>query len=127
MAKVPADLRYTKDHGWVRVISGADVEVGVTDFGQASLGDLISVTLPKVGLSVNVGETYVTLESAKTAFDVASPLAGHVIAVNSELLNSPTSVNDDPYGAGWLARLRVSDPKAVGMLLDAAAYEAVEK
>jgi glycine cleavage system H protein len=127
MSKIPADLRYTKEHAWVRVVPGALVEVGVTDHGQETLGDLVSVELPPVGRRVTTGESFVTLESTKTAFEVGSPVSGEVTAVNTDLASAPEHINEDPYGSGWLVRLQVVGSVKSAALLDAAAYDALVK
>jgi glycine cleavage system H protein len=127
MSKIPADLRYTKEHSWVRVLPGALVEVGVTDHGQETLGDLVSVQLPPVGRRVTAGESFVTLESTKTAFEVGSPLSGEVTAVNLDLANAPEHINEEPYGSGWLVRLKVDGSVDGAALLDPAAYDALVK
>ena len=124
MNNIPRDLRYTKEHSWVRSLAGQVVELGVTDHGQEALGDLVSVELPEVGRQLVMGETFVTLESTKTAFEVACPVAGKVSAVNIDLKEKPESVNDDPYGKGWLVRVQMDQPLAPS-LLDPAAYEVI--
>jgi glycine cleavage system H protein len=123
MSNIPSDLRYTKEHGWVRVLADAVVELGVTEHGQDALGDIVSVELPVIGRRLAAGEGYVTLESTKTAFEVTSPVAGEVSAVNAELNGAPELVNQDPYGKGWLVRLRADRPPVTSAFLDASAYE----
>ena len=125
MNNIPRDLRYTKEHGWVRPLSGQAVELGITDHGQDALGDLVSVELPTVGRRLAVGETYVTLESTKTTFEVACPVSGTVAAVNTDLTDAPERVNQDPYGKGWLVKLQVDELSAISALLDPSAYEVV--
>jgi glycine cleavage system H protein len=125
MSNIPRDLRYTKEHGWVRSLAGQVMELGITDHGQEALGDLVSVELPEVGRQLVAGENYVTLESTKTAFEVACPLSGKVSAVNIDLKDAPDRVNQDPYGKGWLVRLQVDQLTALSALLDASAYETV--
>jgi glycine cleavage system H protein len=125
MSNIPRDLRYTKEHGWVRSLPGRIVELGITDHGQEALGDLISVELPGVGRLLAAGENYVTLESTKTAFEVVCPLSGKVSAVNIELQDAPERVNQDPYGKGWLVKLETDQMAATSALLDSSAYEVV--
>jgi glycine cleavage system H protein len=127
MNDIPRDLKYTKEHGWVRSLPGQAVEMGITDHGQEALGDLVSVELPEVGRRLVMGEHYVTLESTKTTFEVVSPLSGKVSAVNAELKDTPERVNEDPYGTGWLVKLQVDDLSESSALLDLAAYEAAVK
>jgi glycine cleavage system H protein len=127
MNNIPRDLRYTKEHGWVRSLPGQVVELGITDHGQEALGDLVSVELPEVGRRLVMGEHYVTLESTKTTFEVVSPLSGKVSAVNIDLKDEPERVNQDPYGKGWLVKLQVDELSETSALLDLAAYETVVK
>ena len=118
----PEDLQYTKDHEWVRA-EGDTVRVGVTDYAQEALGDIVFVTLPETGTHVTAGETCGEVESTKSVSDVYAPVTGTVVERNEALDGSPELVNSDPYGAGWLLKVRVSDPAAVDGLLDASAYE----
>ena len=123
---VPEDLRYSKDHEWAR-LEGAQVRVGITDYAQDALGDVVFIELPEVGATVKVDESFSEVESTKSVSDVYSPVTGVVSAVNEALTDAPETVNSDPYGAGWLVEVTVpgeaGDPTAE--LLDAAAYEAV--
>jgi glycine cleavage system H protein len=118
---VPNDLKYTKDHEWARV-QGKTVLVGVTQHAQEALGDVVYVELPKVGASVTAGKQFGVIESTKAVSELYSPLTGTVVKVNDALTDNPSTVNTDPYGAGWIVEIEVSDPKQVGELLDAAAY-----
>ena len=127
MNDIPQDLRYTKEHDWVRALPGQTVELGITDHGQEALGDLVSVELPEVGRRLVMGEHYATLESTKTTFEVVSPLSGKVSAVNVDLKDEPERVNQDPYGKGWLVKLQRDELSETSALLDLAAYEAVVK
>jgi len=104
---IPAGLKYTKEHEWVR-IEGDIATVGITDHAQEALGDIVFVELPETGRQVDAGEAFVVVESVKAVSDTYSPVAGEVIEVNSELENAPDQVNSDCYGAGWLARIRMS-------------------
>jgi glycine cleavage system H protein len=120
---VPADLKYTKDHEWVRAEADGTATVGITDHAQGALGDLVFVELPKPGRKVKAGEACAVVESVKAASDVYAPLAGEVVAVNEKVAGSPESVNQDAYAA-WLFRIRPDDSKAFASLLDAKAYAA---
>jgi glycine cleavage system H protein len=122
----PDDLSYTREHEWVRTPGDAEssVRVGITDFAQEALGDVVYVSLPAVGDQVEAGSAIGELESTKSVSDVYAPLAGTVAAVNDALDATPELVNSDPYGGGWLFELVPTDPAAVEGLLDAAAYQA---
>jgi glycine cleavage system H protein len=122
MSNVPSDLQYTKSHEWVRTLPNGVVEVGITDHAQEALGDLVFVELPEVGRKLSVGEAYAVVESVKAASDVYAPVAGEVTEVNSALTSTPERINADPYGEGWIARLRLSDGGAGAELIGAAAY-----
>jgi glycine cleavage system H protein len=125
-AEFPEDLKYTAEHEWVRAGSGgAVVRVGITDFAQDALGDIVFVTLPEVGTSVEAGSPCGELESTKSVSDVYAPLSGTVAAVNGALDANPEMVNSDPYGEGWMFDLEVADPGATDALLDVAGYRAV--
>jgi glycine cleavage system H protein len=120
---LPADLRYTASHEWVRSESDGTLTVGITDHAQAALGDLVFLELPKAGRTVKAGEAVAVVESVKAASDVYAPVAGEVIAGNDAITGTPEAVNQDAYAA-WLFRIRPSDPAAAGKLLDAQAYQA---
>lgn len=119
---VPGDLRYTKEHEWVR-IDGDEATVGVTQYAADQLGDIVFVELPAVGRSVAQFATFGVVESVKAVSDLFAPIAGEVTAANDELAGKPELVNSDPYGEGWMVRVRFSDPGQVDALLDPAAYE----
>ena len=119
---VPADLRYTKDHEWVRV-DGDTATIGVTEFAAHQLGDVVFVDLPAVGRSVEQFATFGVVESVKAVSDLYAPLSGAVTEVNGDLSGSPELVNSDPFGGGWMIRVKVADAAQVDGLLDAAAYE----
>jgi len=125
MSNTPEDLKYTKDHEWVRDNGDGTVTVGITDHAQDSLGDLVFVELPEVGRAVESAEACAVVESVKAASDIYSPLAGEVAEVNETLGDAPESINDDPYGEGWIFKLKVSDAAGIEALLDATDYEAV--
>jgi glycine cleavage system H protein len=119
---VPADLRYTKDHEWVRV-DGDTATIGVTDFAANQLGDVVFVDLPAVGRAVEQFATFGVVESVKAVSDLYAPLSGEVLEVNGELASRPELVNNDPFGEGWMIKVRVGDAAQVAGLLDAAGYE----
>jgi glycine cleavage system H protein len=119
---VPADLRYTKDHEWVRV-EGAEAVVGITQYAADQLGDIVFVELPDAGRSLEQHATFGVVESVKAVSDLFAPVAGEVTATNDELGGTPEVVNSDPYGAGWMLRVTLANPGEVDDLLDAAAYE----
>ena len=119
---VPQDLRYSKEHEWVKV-DGGEAVVGITDHAQEQLGDVVYVELPAVGQQLQQFKTFGVVESVKAASDLYAPVSGEVVAVNSELGKAPEKVNEDPYGAGWMVRVRLKDGSELNNLLDAAAYE----
>ena len=118
---IPEDLKYTKDHEWIR-LEGEVCTVGITDHAQTELGDIVFVELPRPGASLKEGDTFAVVESVKAVSDCDLPLAGEVVEVNSALETSPQSVNEEPYGKGWIAKFRVKDPSVADSLMDAAAY-----
>jgi len=122
---VPEDLRYTREHEWVRSTGEDTVRVGITDYAQEQLGDVVFVQLPDAGASVGPGSAVGEVESTKSVSDVFAPLAGEVVARNETLDSAPELVNSDPYGAGWMIEIRVSDPVSLDSLLDADGYRAV--
>ncbi|BBX61528.1 glycine cleavage system H protein [Mycobacterium saskatchewanense] len=126
MSEIPADLYYTAEHEWVRRSGDDTVRVGITDFAQSALGDVVYVQLPDVGTELTAGESFGEVESTKSVSDLFAPVSGTVSAVNGELEGSPQLVNSDPYEAGWLLDVQVSDPadleSAITGLLDAEAY-----
>jgi glycine cleavage system H protein len=121
---VPTDLRYTNDHEWVR-IDGDEVTVGITQYAADQLGDIVFVELPDVGRSLEGAKPFGVVESVKAVSDLFAPVAGEVTATNDALTASPESVNSDPYGDGWMIRLRITDPTELDDLLDADAYDAL--
>ena len=118
---VPDNLRYTKDHEWIRV-DGDTATVGITDHAQQELGDIVFVELPKVGTKLEQSASFGSVESVKAVSDVYSPVAGEVTEVNSALAEAPEKVNADPYGAGWIMKLRLRDAQQVSGLMSAADY-----
>lgn len=125
MSNTPEDLKYTKEHEWVRDNGDGTVTVGITDHAQDALGDLVFVELPEVGRGVESAEACAVVESVKAASDVYSPLGGEVTEANEALSDAPETINDDPYGAGWIFKLRLSDASQLDGLLDATRYQAV--
>ena len=123
MSQIPADLRYTRSHEWMRTLPDGTVEIGITDHAQQSLGDLVFVEVPEAGRRLEAGDACAVVESVKAASDVYSPLAGEVTAGNPGLATQPELINKDPFGEGWILRLKPSGAAAEG--LDAAAYEAI--
>lgn len=119
---VPADLRYTKDHEWIRV-EGDEAVVGITQYAADQLGDIVFVELPDAGRSLEQHATFGVVESVKAVSDLFAPIAGEVTATNDELGGAPEVVNSDPYGAGWMLRVKLANPEEVDGLMDAAAYE----
>jgi glycine cleavage system H protein len=122
--QVPQHLRYSSDHEWVSV-EGARARVGITDYAQDALGDVVYVQVPTVGAVVSAGDSFGEVESTKSVSDVYAPVSGTVVAVNDALAGSPEALNLDPYGAGWLCEIEMTDQSQADSLLDAAAYEAL--
>ncbi len=122
MSNIPAELRYTTSHEWVRVEADGTLTVGVTNYAQQALGDVVFLELPEAGRVVEAGESVAVIESVKAASDIYAPVAGEVIANNEEAVNAPEGVNEDAYGA-WLFKIKPADANAVNDLLDAAGYE----
>ena len=118
---VPEDLRYTPDHEWARLEDGG-VRMGITDYAQDALGDVVFVQLPDIGSAVEAGASFSEVESTKSVSDIYAPVSGEVVEVNTELVDAPQRVNEDPYGAGWICLIAPSDPAALQSLLDAEAY-----
>jgi glycine cleavage system H protein len=118
---VPDELRYTSDHEWAR-LEGDVIRIGITDYAQDALGDVVFVQLPEPGAPVGESESFAEVESTKSVSDVYAPIAGTVVEVNAELGDSPQRLNEDPYGEGWIAVIRPADPAALEGLLDADGY-----
>lgn len=124
MTKIPQDLRYTEEHEYVKETGDAGVvQVGITDFAQGELGDVVFVELPKVGANFARMDVFGTIEAVKAVSELFCPLSGEVVEVNERLDQEPALVNNDPYGDGWMVKLRVSDGAELAQLLDADAYE----
>lgn len=122
MAEIPPDLRYTNDHEWAKVTEGNTVRVGITDFAQNSLGDIVFVSVHGVDSTVESGDTFGEVESTKSVSDLYAPVSGSVVARNEALDEQPDLVNSDPYGAGWIAEIEVADVAVLDSLLDAESY-----
>lgn len=122
--KVPEGILYTRDHEWL-AREGEVGTIGITDFAQSELGDIVFVELPAIGSQLQQGKTFGTIEAVKTVEDLVTPASGEVIAVNAALTDHAEQVNQDPYGAGWMVRIRLADPKELDHLLAPAAYEAL--
>ncbi len=122
MSNVPDDLRYTSDHEWVRLEEDGRVRIGITDYAQDALGDVVFVQLPEPGRTVDAGAGLSEIESTKSVSDVYAPVAGEVVEVNAELADSPGRLNEDPYGEGWICVIEPSDPAGFDSLLEAEAY-----
>jgi len=125
MSNVPEDLRYTSDHEWVRQEDGGRLRMGITDYAQDALGDVVFVQLPEPGAKVVSGGSFSEVESTKSVSDVYAPLAGTVVEINTELADAPQRLNEDPYGDGWICVIEPADVGAYDGLLDAAAYQAI--
>ena len=119
---IPAELKYTKDHEWVR-IEGDEAVIGITDFAQSELGDIVFVEVETEGESVESEEIFGSVEAVKTVSDLFMPLSGEILSFNSELEDAPEVVNSDPYGAGWMIRVKISDASEVDALLSAEQYK----
>ena len=119
----PEDLRYHRDHDWAR-IEGDEAVLGITWFAQDSLGELVHYEAPSVGTTIVLGSAYGEVESVKAVSDVIAPLSGEIVELNEAVVDAPELVNDDPYGQGWLVRIKLTDPSEVDRLLDAVAYRA---
>lgn len=123
MSSIPADLKYTKEHEWVRESSAGRYQIGITDFAQGALGDIVYIQLPKIGETLSAGQVCGEVESTKSVSEIYSPLTGKVVAVNSSLDGTPELINQDPYNTGWIAEIEVSAEPAE--LLSSGEYEAL--
>jgi glycine cleavage system H protein len=122
--QIPDDLRYSTDHEWVRV-EGGRARIGITDYAQDALGDVVFVDLPEVGASVASGASISEVESTKSVSDIYAPVTGSIVEVNADLADAPERLNEDPYGEGWICTIELTDPGEVDGLLDAAGYRAL--
>ena len=118
----PADLKYTKEHEWIKLIDGDTALIGITEFAQSELGDIVYVDVNSIGNTLSEGEVFGTVEAVKTVSDLFLPVAGTLLELNAALSNQPELVNSDPYGDGWMIKLKVSNPSELDSLLDATAY-----
>ena len=121
---IPAEPRYSSDHEWVRV-EGTTATIGITEYAQDALGDVVFVEMPDAGLAVAAGESFSEVESTKSVSDIYAPITGSISEVNAELESQPELLNSDPYGAGWICRIEISDPSELDGLMDAEAYRAL--
>jgi glycine cleavage system H protein len=121
---VPDDLRYSKDHEWARIEDGR-VRIGITDYAQDALGDVVFVQIPDVGTRVSMGDSFSEVESTKSVSDIYAPVSGTIVEANQELADAPQRVNEDPYGDGWLVVIEADDVAQFEQLLDAGAYRAL--
>jgi glycine cleavage system H protein len=119
----PEDLKYTEEHEWLAPTGGNTVRVGITEYAQDQLGDVVFVELPKVGATVDAGSPLGEVESTKSVSEIFAPVSGTVVAVNSALDDTPELINSDPYGEGWIVEINTDDPTALDDLMDAAAYQ----
>ena len=123
MSEVPEEMYYTKEHEWIRV-EGDEIVIGITDHAQNALTDIVYIELPGDGEELEEMEEFAIVESVKSASPIYAPLAGQITAVNDELDDTPELINEQPYGSGWIIRMRLNNPEAVSTLMDAAAYKA---
>ena len=121
---VPTDLRYTKDHEWVR-LTGSDATIGITEYAASQLGDIVFVELPETGRALTQSAAFGVVESVKAVSDLFAPVSGSVVETNDALAGTPELVNSEPYGAGWMVRITVADPSELDSLLDPVAYDAL--
>ena len=121
---IPSDLRYSSDHEWIAV-DGNRVRMGITDYAQDALGDVVFVQIPTLGAAVNAGDTMSEVESTKSVSDIYAPVSGTIVGVNESLADQPEALNNDPYGAGWICEIEMSDPAQIEGLLDASGYQAL--
>ena len=124
MGEVPEDLKYTEEHEWVRV-EGDEVSIGITDFAQNALTEVVWVELPETDIEVSAMESFASVESVKSVSEIYAPVSGEVLEVNGSLEDSPEQINEDPYGNGWICKMAVSDPAELGDLLDGATYRSL--
>lgn len=123
----PEELRYTEEHEWVATREGTLVRIGITEYAQDQLGDVVFVDLPEVGRQVGAGDVFGEVESTKSVSELFAPVDGEVVAVNGAVADSPELINSDPYGEGWLIEIRLDDPAGLEALLEAEAYDALTK
>ncbi|MEM7111512.1 MAG: glycine cleavage system protein GcvH [Chloroflexota bacterium] len=124
MSDIPADLKYTTDDEWVRVEEDGTVTIGITDYAQDSLSDIVYLELPDTDEEFEAGDTFGVVESVKAAADLIMPVGGTIIAMNENLIDAPEDINEDPYGDAWMIKVKLDDPSELDNLLDATAYQA---
>lgn len=122
MSNIPANLLFAKSHEWVMNNGDGTVTVGISDHAQSLLGDVVFVEVPEVGREIEAGEEFSLVESVKAASDIYCPLSGEIVAINEVLEDAPETINEDPYGEGWIAKIRLSDTEALASMMDAEAY-----
>jgi len=125
MSSVPAELKYTKEHEWIQEISATKFRIGITDYAQSALGDIVYIQLPKNGTSVNANSICGEVESTKSVSEIYAPITGKVVLVNEKLENNPEIINADPYGAGWIAEIEISTDSLKEVLLSAQEYQSL--
>jgi glycine cleavage system H protein len=118
----PADYRYTKQHEWIQVQNGVGT-IGITDYAQQELGDVVYVEMPKIGVKINAGSSFGSIESVKAVSEIFSPVSGEITEINSALVEKPEKINEDPHKSAWLIKVKLDNPKEVSQLMDAAAYQ----
>jgi glycine cleavage system H protein len=123
MSSVPAELRYTKEHEWIQELSPTKFRIGITDFAQAALGDIVYIQLPKAGAEIKANSVCGEVESTKSVSEIYAPISGKVVAVNEKLDSNPETINSDPYGAGWIAEIEIASAPLQDVLLSAADYQ----
>lgn len=126
MSNIPQELKYTKSHEWVLAGEGGQATIGITDYAQELLGDMVFIELPEIDKELDKGDECSVVESVKAASDVYAPIAGRVVAINERLADAPELINEDPYGEGWMFRLQIKDVSELDGLMDADAYGAIE-
>ena len=125
MSSVPAEFKYTKEHEWIQEISATKFRIGITDYAQSALGDIVYIQLPKNGTSVNANSVCGEVESTKSVSEIYAPITGKVVLVNEKLENNPEIINADPYGAGWIAEIEISTDSLKEVLLSAQEYQSL--
>jgi glycine cleavage system H protein len=123
MSSVPAELRYTKEHEWIQELSPTKFRIGITDFAQAALGDIVYIQLPKAGTEIKANSVCGEVESTKSVSEIYAPITGKVVAVNQKLDSNPETINSDPYGDGWIAEIEIASAPLQDVLLSAAEYQ----
>ena len=124
MSEIPEGLIYTKEHEWIKV-EGNDITVGITDYAQNALTDVVWVELPELGVSVKSMDSFANVESVKSVSEIYAPVSGEVTEINEDLEDAPETINTDPYGEGWICKMRMENPRELDLLLDAAAYKSL--